>query len=213
MKMIITKALGLVMGAFILMALGACRVDLDHEIWLNTDDSGRAKLVFKINFPRVSEEDAMDLGEEDNALENMAEKVRNVPGAKVIALEKSTNHTDEDYNFTYSLELSFDTPQDLQKALCIYPDHGISLEKTKGSKTLVIDTRMLEMQDKAGMDEFSEYIDMFNVYLSVKLNLPDKPSEIGKEPDYTADKKMVRWEIEADSDYYSQEANLLTVKY
>lgn len=208
-----TKVLWLILAGILFLALGACRVDLDHEIWLNKDDSGRAKIVFKINFPRVTDEETMDLGEEDNALENMAEKVRNVPGAKVIAVEKSTNHSDEEYNFIYSLEFSFDTPQDLQKALCMYPDQGLSLVNTKGTKTLVIDTRTLEMQDKGGMDEFSEYIEMFDIYLSVKLNLPDTPSDIGKEPSYTTDKKMVRWDFEADSDYYDKEQNLLTVKY
>lgn len=204
------KGFWLVPMVIILLALGACKVEVDHEIWLNEDDSGKARLEMTINFPRMYDEEGSSNLDKDNALSEVADKVRNTPGTELTDLSIRTDHTDEDYNFIYNLEFSFANPKSMQAILFLDPEKGFSLEKVKGGKLFLLDTRQLAMQEEG---DALEYLEMMDIDLGVKLHLPSKPKDIGKVPEFTEDENSLAWDMVLNTDYYGQETNILSVRY
>jgi hypothetical protein len=203
----------MILLGFMLLGLSACKIEFNHEIWLNKDNSGHAKVDFILNMPQYLEADAEDPMAKDNALADLADKLRDIPGIKITDMKMATNHDEEELNYHYSMEFTFDSLKALQMALFNDPDKGITIQKVKGKKQIVIDTRQLYLQDEGEMDEYSEYLDMFNMNLSVKLNLPKKPRNMSDDPEYTVSKKSIKWDMVLDSDYYAKDTNLLVVEY
>ncbi|MDD2229387.1 MAG: hypothetical protein PHY48_08250 [Candidatus Cloacimonetes bacterium] len=195
----------------LLLGLGACRIDLNHEIWLNNDNSGRARIETSITIPNMDDEESMkaSLGTE-NGLDSLATIVRETVGAELIKIDQESSFNDEEMNILYYLEFSFDNIQTLQKILCIEPDKGISIEKTGKTKTLRIDPRQFAMQESG---DYQEYFGMISMNMSLKINLPEKAKEVNPAyPNFKKQKKL-SWAFPLDEDWYNEEEHVISVKY
>lgn len=195
----------------LLLALGACRIDIDHEIWISADESGKARINTSIVFPVV--DDQMDIEEtigKDNALDELAARVRATDGAKLIKLDQETSSKNDEVTVLYFMEFTFDNLQTLQKIICLEPDKGIYYSKNGKERTLSIDPRQFSLQNS---EEYQEYFSFFDINMSLKLNLPDKVKEVSPEyPDFKK-KKSLEWKFMLDEDWYAAEEHLITLKY
>ena len=194
----------------IFFGLAGCKIEIEHELWLNADDSGKAKVELRVNLPLISETEATTSLNSENVLEALAQKVRNNPGTTLTELKTSSNHTAEDFTYIYTLDFSFANLQSLREVLFISPDKGLSVEKIKKKKQLTIDMRQLAMQDEG---QSAEYLTMMDIALILKLHLPQKPKVISKEPSPTLKDKSVSWEFMLNDDYLADAEKLLKVQY
>ncbi|PKN73793.1 MAG: hypothetical protein CVU50_01000 [Candidatus Cloacimonetes bacterium HGW-Cloacimonetes-3] len=195
----------------ILLALGACRVDIDHEIWISADESGRARISTSIVLPVV--DDQMDIEEslgKDNALDELAARVRATEGAELTKLDKESSSINDEVTILYYMEFTFNNLQTLQKIICLEPDKGISHVKKGKERTLSIDPHQFSLQSA---DEYQEYLSFFDMNMSLKLHLPYKTKEVI--PEYSGSKKQksLEWEFILDEDWYADEQHVITIKY
>jgi len=154
----IKKNLGWLVVLLALLSLAACKIDMEQEIWLNKNNSGRAAIRLALNIPMGYDAETMDstdLGQE-NAMAELAERANSTKGVVVTKYDKTTAHTDEEMNFIYYLDFTFKDLDGLRSVLCIDPNSGITLEKTRKGKMLTIDARQLYLQVE-GSDEEAKY--------------------------------------------------------
>ena len=206
--------LGWLLVLLSLLSLAACKIDMEQEIWLNKNNSGRAAIKVALNIPMgydAETMDTMDLGQE-NAIAELAERACKTDGVVVTKYDKETAHSDEEMNFIYYLDFTFKDLDGLRSVLCIDPNSGITLEKTKKGKMLNIDARQLYLQVE-GSEEEMEYFGFLDMTLFTTINLPKKAKRIDESGYGTKKGKRVKWTIPIDDDWYANDSVPLSVLF
>jgi len=210
----IKKNLGWLVVLLALLSLAACKIDMEQEIWLNKNNSGRAAIRLALNIPMGYDAETMDstdLGQE-NAMAELAERANSTKGVVVTKYDKTTAHTDEEMNFIYYLDFTFKDLDGLRSVLCIDPNSGITLEKTRKGKMLTIDARQLYLQVE-GSDEEMEYLGFLDMTMITTLHLPKKAKWIDESGYGTKKGKKVNWTILIDDEWYANESVPLSVLF
>ncbi len=199
----------------LLLGLSACRLDMEQEIWLNEDNSGKALISTTVVIPKLDDMEGMEEGMEEgmgseSPLDEMAVLVADTPGATLIDSNRYDNSTDEEINLKYFLEFSFDKPETLAKIILTDPEKGIQLNVKGKDKTLVIDPRAFSLQET---EEYSEYLDFLDMNMSLKLHLPKKVKELTPVDDLQAKGKDLSWSFKLDSEWYAENEHPISIKY
>ncbi|HPM05256.1 MAG TPA: hypothetical protein PL160_06010, partial [Candidatus Cloacimonas sp.] len=153
MKFTLKQILG-GMIALLFLGLSACKMDLEQEVWLKKDNSGKAKVFVHLNIPMgydAASMDEMDLNS-NSALKAMMEKAKEIKGVEITRFDTETQHSEEEMNFLYTYEFNFQDLQGLQAALCISDEKGISLQKEKKGKALSLDARQFMVVEEADQE-------------------------------------------------------------
>lgn len=213
MKLTLRHFIG-VLITLLLLGLSACKMEMEQEIWLKKNDSGKARVFVRLNIPMAYDEESMgdmDLNK-NSALSGMAEKAKSVKGVKIIKLDTETNNTEEEMNYLYTFEFSFQDIAGLQEVLCLNPDLGIRLEKTKKGKTLHLDSRQFMLTEK-GDAESMEYLSFIDMNLKTIVHLPKKPKAIDETGIIDKKTKTATWNEVIDSDWYSYSEKPMQVSF
>ncbi|GAB1468806.1 hypothetical protein MASR2M64_15600 [Candidatus Cloacimonadota bacterium] len=199
------------MWVILLIGLGACRIDVSHEIWLNKDDSGKARIEMSMILPAMDELGSIDeLLAKDNPFDSLATIVRNTEGAELISIDSKASETADEVTFNYFMEFTFNNPQTLQKIICTDPDRGVKFSKQGKKKSLALDLRQLSLQASIGSQD---YIDLLSMNMVFKLNLPSAAKEINPMENNKKKQKNLLWQYPMDQDWFDLDAYEISVKY
>lgn len=195
----------------LLLGLGACRLDMEQEIWMNEDNSGKALITTTVVIPKMEDMDLMEEGmSTESPLDEMAVLVANTEGAELIDSNRFDNSTDEEINLKYYLEFSFDKPETLAKIILTDPEVGLQLSVKGKDRTLVLDPRAFSLQET---EEYSEYLDFLDMNMNLKLHLPKKYKELSPADDTQEKGKDLSWSYKLDSDWYAEDERPISIKY
>lgn len=190
--------------AILLLGLSACKMDMEQEIWLSKNQSGKARVFVRLNIPMAYDEESMgemDLNQ-NSALKAMADKAENVKGVSITKLDTETQHSEEEMNYLYTFEFTFNDLQGLREVICKSPDKGLNLEKTKKGKTLFMDSRQFVVADE-GDAESIEYLSLIEMSLKTIVHLPKKPKAIDESGSFDKKTKTATWTEVINQDWYS----------
>lgn len=198
--------------AILLLGLSACKMDMEQEIWLSKNQSGKARVFVRLNIPMAYDEESMgemDLNQ-NSAMKAMAEKAKTVKGIDITKLDTETRHSDEEMNYLYTFEFTFKDLQGLREVLCLNPDRGITLNKTKQGKALNLDSRQFVLTEE-GEEESLEYLSFVDVSLKTIVHLPKKPKAIDASGTMDKKAKTATWKEIIDKDWYANSENSMQV--
>ena len=199
----------MLVSAVLMLGLGACKLELGQEIWLNEDNSGRARLEAEVVIPRMAEGEEGDGPSDDNALQDYADRIAGNPGATLSLYETSTNHNPDEFRYLYELEFSFNNLQTLRNIICIDSTRGFNVDLATGNKQAEIDPHNFLMQEES---DIQEYFSLMDVSMDLVLHLPSEPQKIDTKAAYIAAEKELSWEFTLDQEWYKQpEHNILIV--
>lgn len=200
--------------ALILLGLGACKMDMDQEIWLNKDESGRAKVAVKLNIPMAYDEETM--GEMDltgnSALKELAERAKETEGIDITRYDTEADNTAEEMNYIYTMEFTFKDLKGLSNVMCTDPTKGITLQKTKKGKQLSMDPRNFLVQVE-GSEEDMEYISLIGMSLNTIIHLPKKPKSVDTSGTMNKKTKTATWNYILDEAWYAETDKIMTVVF
>lgn len=190
----------ILLSTLVMLGLGACKVEMSQEVWLNADNSGKALLEAKVSLPRFSEEDTEPANmDSENVFQDFADRVNANPGAKITQYDISTDHSSDEYVYHYTLEFTYDKLQTLRNVICEDSLKGIYLERTNKQKLLTTDLRDFLMQKESDMQE---YMGLLDIAMTFKLHLPSAPIKVESEAAYNIDKNEVSWAFTLDDNWY-----------
>lgn len=186
----------------ILLGLGACKLQLDQEIWLNADNSGRARLEAEGIIPRMAEgEDETNGPSDENALQDYADRIAENSGAVMELYEMSTDHNPDELRYIYQLEFSFDNLQTLRNVICIDSTRGFNVDQATSYKLADIDPHNLLMQQES---DIQEYFSLMDINMKLVLHLPNEPKKIDSKAPALVTGKEIIWNFTLDQDWYSK---------
>jgi len=200
--------------AFLLLALGACKMEMEQEIWLKKNESGKARVFVRLNIPMAYDEESMgdmDLNK-NSALSAMADKAKTVKGIEITKLDTETQHTDDEMNYLYTFEFNFKDVNGLREVLCLNPEKGIYLDKTKKGRTLNLDSRQFVLTEE-GDEESMEYLSYIDMSLKTIIHLPKKPKAIDENGTMDKKAKTATWSETINQDWYSTDEKPMQVTF
>jgi len=213
MKFTLKQILG-GMIALLFLGLSACKMDLEQEVWLKKDNSGKAKVFVHLNIPMgydAASMDEMDLNS-NSALKAMMEKAKEIKGVEITRFDTETQHSEEEMNFLYTYEFNFQDLQGLQAALCISDEKGISLQKEKKGKALSLDARQFMVVEEADQETLA-YLEYVDTTLKTIIHLPKKPKLASSDGVIDKKNKTVRWTTKITQDWYSPSEQVMKVVF
>lgn len=199
--MIVSKSkFWILLSVLVMLGLGACKVDMTQEIWLNADNSGKALLEARVSLPRFSEEDTAPANmDSENVFQDFADRVKANPGAEITSYEITTDHSSDEYVYNYSLEFTYDKLQTLRNVICEDSLKGFNLERTNKQKLLTTDLRNFLMQKESDMQE---YLGLLDIDMVFRLHLPSEPVKVQSEAKYNQTKNEIDWTFKLDDNWY-----------
>lgn len=201
----------MLISAGLMLGLGACKLELGQEIWLNEDNSGKARLEAEVVIPRMAEGDDESLNmENDNALQDYADRLAKNPGAVLSLYETSTNHNPDEFRYVYEMEFSFDNLQTLRNIICIDTTQGFNVDQASGYKLAEINPHNFLMQEES---DIQEYISLMDVTMDLVLHLPSEPQKIDTKTPYLAAEKEVSWKFTLDQKWYKKPAHNILITF
>ncbi len=211
---LLIKNLGWLLVLLSLLALTACKIDMEQEIWLNKNNSGRAAVKVALNIAMgydANSMDSLDLGQ-NNAMAGLAERANNTEGVVVTRFDSATDHSDEEMNYIYYLDFTFKDLKGLRSVLCVDPNRGMAIKKTWKGKLLTMDARQFNLQME-GSEEDMEYFSFLDMNLTTTVNLPKKAKRIDKSGYGTKLDKQVIWKTTIDEDWFAEDSVPLSVLF
>ncbi len=202
------------MIALLFLGLSACKMDLEQEVWLKKDNSGKAKVFVHLNIPMgydAASMDEMDLNS-NSALKAMMEKAKEIKGVEITRFDTETQHSEEEMNFLYTYEFNFQDLQGLQAALCISDEKGISLQKEKKGKALSLDARQFMVVEEADQETLA-YLEYVDTTLKTIIHLPKKPKLASSDGVIDKKNKTVSWTTKITQDWYSPSEQVMKVVF
>ena len=211
-KMIVSRRNPWLLAAILmLVGLSACKVDLDQEVWLNADNSGKALLKAAVSIPRFSEDDEENAKlSSENALQDFADRVKDNAGATLNRFETNTDHSSDDYKYIYELEFAFKDLQTLRNIICEDSSQGFNVENAKGGKVLALDIHNLLLQQES---DIQDYLNMMDMDMTISLHLPQEPTKIVSDIPHVATKQDVVWTVTLDDKWYRQNLKPILVSF
>ncbi len=198
--------------ALLLMGLSACKMDLEQEIWLKKNNSGKAKVFVHLNIPMgydAASMDEMDMNS-NSALKAMMEKAKGIKGVEITRFDTETQHSEEEMNFLYTYEFNFADLKGLQAALCLTDEKGISMQKGKKGKVLSLDALQFMIVEEADQETLA-YLEYVDTNLKTTIHLPKKPKFASAEGVIDKKNKTVSWTAKITQDWYSQAEQIMQV--
>lgn len=197
-----------------LISVAACKIDMEQEIWLNKNNSGKAAIKVALNIAMgydAASMDSLDLGQ-NNAMAELAERANNTEGVVVTRYDTATDHSDEEMNYIYYLDFTFKDLNGLRSVLCVDPNSGMAIKKTWRGKLLTMDARQFNLQME-GSEEDMEYFSFLDMNLTTIVNLPKKAKRIDKSGYGTKLDKQVIWKTTIDEDWFAEDSVPLSVLF
>ena len=191
------------LSAFILLGFSACKMDMEQEIWLNRNGSGKAKVLIQVSVPVAYDEESMeDMGLSTNsALSAMADRARTVKGINVTRLDTETNHTGDETGYLYTFEFLFKDLKGLRQVLCLDANKGIVQKRVWFKKVLKLDSRQFLITEE-GDEDMMPYLGFIDMTLKTVVHLPKKPKAIDESGIMNKDAKTAVWTEDIDQDWY-----------
>jgi hypothetical protein len=195
----------------ILALLGACKFDMSYEIWLNADDSGKARMETSVSLPKM--EGTMDIEDtitNDNSYSEMAQLIEETEGAELIGYDYKIDQTETEMIVTYFIDFTFNNVQTLQKVIIPDYEEGIRLAKKGKDKELSIDAMKLTIDAENQLQEYLSFLDM---NMKIKLNLPSPAKSVDPAYEGLNKQKELSWDFHLDDEWADQESHTITITY
>lgn len=196
---------------FVLALLGACKFDMSYEIWLNADDSGKARMETSVSLPKM--EGTMDIEDtitNDNSYSEMAQLIEETEGAELIGYDYKIDQTETEVVVTYFIDFSFNNVQTLQKVIIPDYEDGISIARKGKDKELTIDAMKLTLDTENQLQEYLSFLDM---NMKIKLNLPSAAKNVNPVYEGLNKQKELIWDFHLDDEWADKESHTITVTY
>lgn len=200
-------------GIIILLGLSACKIDMEQEIWLKKDESGKVSLKIDMQIPVGIDNVTPELKQlySVNAFYPLAEIAEKTPGIVITELSQRENHSDKDTHFTYWMNFTFENMEGLNKVLSAKGKNAISLVKEGKNRILSIETDDLALLESEDIDY--SWFELLEINFHNKIHLPAKIKKIDDGGYGKCTSKTATWNIAFDDDWLSSKSHLLYVIY
>ncbi|HNQ43527.1 MAG TPA: hypothetical protein PKI59_03825, partial [Candidatus Cloacimonadota bacterium] len=189
--------------------VAACKMDIKHEIWLNNNGSGKAKLNFFVNFPIFAGGEAMQY-QLSSAFGDIAEEMRSSKGYNLLKHQTIIDTTESEINYNEVLEFKFADLDKLNHILKVADSDPIRLNKQKKITILSLNPPEFKLLNQ---EKQKENLTLFDIEAELKLHLPAKPKSIqGYEPSEQKG-KLITWKWLLDEYWYVDMEENIVIEY
>ncbi len=197
----------------LLVLVAGCKMDLENEIWLKKNGSGRALLKAYVEYTSEDAEYADQELKEYDPLKLFERRILETRGAKLIS-KKTLDQSEEDLvAATFLLEFKFDQVSTLSRIMAL-DDYGcFYLSNEKKACKLNVYLENMAFIDRETISDAGADVADFETGYNLILHLPKAMQSASEDFELSADKKTVRFHFTLDDAWYDDPLVSLTVKY
>jgi len=195
-----------------MILIAGCNMDLENEVWLNKDGSGKAAIRAFVEYSKADAgEEDMDLAKR-KVLQNYVKLIEKTPGA-ILTSDKSTDLSDAEYiSASFQVEFRFDNLATLNKILAVDKQNAFEIVK-KANTELKINSSRLHMIDAGTLTDATPDYNMFEINYSLIMHTPSKIVSSDASSGKRSGDMTMTWNFRIDDDWFKEPAKQIIVKY